>query len=173
MREFSAAAECGMLKLMRPIRFALFTLVATLCLSQEASDPWPASSLLEPAALVKELQSGKAPTVLCVAFPVLYNSKHIVHAVFAGPGSKPEGLEALKKVAETLPRDADLVIYCGCCPMATKCPNIRPAYRTLKEMGFTHIRVLDIPTNMQTDWYSKDYPSEAGSAAGSTSTSPK
>jgi thiosulfate/3-mercaptopyruvate sulfurtransferase len=162
-----------MLKLMRPIRFALFTLVATLCLSQEASDPWPAASLLEPAEFAKELQSGNAATVLCVAFPVLYNSKHIVHAAFAGPTSKPEGLEALKKVAATLPRDADLVIYCGCCPMADKCPNIRPAYRTLKEMGFTHIRVLDIPTNMQTDWYSKDYPSEAGSAAGSTSTSPK
>jgi hypothetical protein len=32
-------------------------------------------------------------------------------------------------------------------------------------MGFTHIRVLHIPTNMDTDWYAKDYPSEAGSAA--------
>lgn len=162
-----------MLKLMQPIRFTLFTLVATLCLSQEASDPWPAASILEPAALVKELQSDQAPNIICVAFPPLYNSKHIVHAVFAGPGSKPEGLEALKKVAAPLARDTDLVIYCGCCPMANKCPNIRPAYRTLKEMGFTHIRVLDIPTNMQTDWFSKDYPSEAGSAAGGPAPSSK
>jgi hypothetical protein len=161
-----------MLRLMRPIRFALFALVATFCLSQEISDPWPPASLMEPAALAKALQSGKSPTVLCVAFPVLYNSKHIVHAAFAGTGSKPEGLEALKKAAAPLPRDADLVIYCGCCPMA-KCPNIRPAYRTLKEMGFTRIRVLDIPTNMHTDWFSKDYPSEAGSAAGSPASSPK
>ena len=123
---------------------------------------------MEPAALAKALESSKAPTVISVAFPVLYNSKHIVPAAFAGPGSKPEGLEALKKAAAPLPRDADLVIYCGCCPMV-KCPNIRPAYRTLKEMGFTHIRVLDIPTNMHTDWFSKDYPSEAGSAAGAAS----
>ena len=150
---------------MRPIRIGLFAFVATLSLSQETTDPWPTASLLEPEALVQELQSEKAPTVICVAFPPLYNSRHIVHATFAGPGSKPEGLEALKKTAEPLPRDADLVIYCGCCPMATKCPNIRPAYRTLKEMGFTHIRVLHIPTNMHTDWFSKDYPSEAGSAA--------
>ena len=157
-----------MLKLMRPIRFALFTLVATLCLSQEVSDPWPSASIMEPAALAKVIQSGKAPNVICVAFPVLYNSKHIVHAAFAGPGSKPEGLEALKKAAEPLARDADLVIYCGCCPIAKKCPNIRPAYRTLKEMGFTHIRVLNLPTNMQTDWVAKDYPSEAGSAAASS-----
>jgi thiosulfate/3-mercaptopyruvate sulfurtransferase len=156
------------LKLMRLIRFALFTLVATLCLCQEVSDPWPTASLLEPAAFAKELQSGESPTILCVAFPQLYNEKHIVHAVFAGPGSKPEGLEALKKAAEPLARDADLVIYCGCCPLAKKCPNIRPAYRTLKEMGFTHIRVLNLPTNMQSDWVAKDYPTEAGSAAASS-----
>ncbi len=152
---------------MRPIRFALFALVATLCLSQQVSDPWPAASLLEPEALAKELQSDKAPKVICVAFPPLYKSKHIVHAAFAGPASKPEGIEALKKLAESLPRDADLVIYCGCCPMATKCPNIRPAYAALKEMGFTHLRVLHIPTDMHTDWFSRDYPSEAGSSAAS------
>jgi hypothetical protein len=157
-----------MLKLMRPIRFALFTVVATLCLSQEVSDPWPSASLLEPEALAKELQSGKSPNVICVAFPALYKNKHIVHAAFAGPTSKPEGIEALKKLVEPMPRDADLVIYCGCCPMATKCPNVRPAYRTLKDMGFTHIRVLHLPTNMHDDWYSKDYPSEEGSAAGSS-----
>ena len=41
-----------------------------------------------------------------------------------------------------------------------KCPNIRPAYRALKAMGFTHIRVLDIQSNMHTDWYTKNYPSD-------------
>ncbi len=153
---------------MRSIRVALFVLTSALCFSQSSGDPWPSSSLLEPAVLAKSLQSPKPPTVIAVAFPVLYNSKHIVHALFAGPGSKPEGIDALKKAVATLPKDAALVIYCGCCPM-DKCPNIRPACRTLKEMGFTHIRVLDIPTNMHTDWFSKDYPSEPGSAATPTS----
>jgi hypothetical protein len=55
------------------------------------------------------------------------------------------------------------VIYCGCCPML-KCPNIRPAYSTLKELGFTHIRVLSLPTNLHTDWVSKDYPSDPPAA---------
>ena len=140
-------------------------MVAALGLSQGISDPWPAPSLVEPAALAKELQSAESPNILCVAFPNLYNEKHIAHAIFAGPGSKPEGLMALKKAAEPLARDADLVIYCGCCPIATKCPNIRPAYRALKEMGFTRIRVLDLPTNMQTDWVAKNYPTEVGSEA--------
>ena len=141
----------------------MLTLLATLCLSQDAADPWPKSELVEPTALAQEIRSAPPPQVLCVAFPVLYRSRHILHAVDAGPGSKPEGLEALKRAAAALPKNADIVIYCGCCPMV-KCPNIRPAYRTLQEMGFTHIRVLNIPTNMHADWYSKDYPSEPGTA---------
>jgi hypothetical protein len=148
------------------VRILWLALLATVCLSQDAADPWPKSELMEPAALAQEIRSATPPQVLCVAFPVLYRSKHILHAVEAGPGFKPEGLEVLKKAAAAMPKNADIVIYCGCCPMV-KCPNIRPAYRTLREMGFTHIRVLNIPTNMHEDWYSKEYPSEPGSAAAS------
>jgi len=119
---------------------------------------------MEPAALAKALESRKPPVVLCTAFSVLYRNRHILHAVEAGPGYKPEGIALLKKAAAGLPKDADIVIYCGCCPMA-RCPNIRPAYQTLREMGFEHVRVLRIPTNMHDDWYTKGYPSEAGSAA--------
>ena len=142
----------------------LFALAAALCLCQNAADPWPKAALLEPAALVKEIQSPQPPVVIAVAFPVLYNSKHIAHALFAGPGSKPEGIEALKKAVAAYPKDADIVLYCGCCPMV-KCPNIRPAFHALKELGFTHIRVLDVPTDMHADWYAKNYPSEPGKAA--------
>jgi len=139
----------------------LFALAATFCFSQETTDPWPKAAVIEPAQLAQILESGKAPMVISVAFPVLYHAKHIVHAIDAGPGSKPEGIEALKKAVANMPKDADIVVYCGCCPMV-KCPNIRPAYRTLKELGFTHIRVLDVATNMHTDWYEKNYPSEDG-----------
>ena len=149
----------------RPILFALWlTLVTALCFSQEAADPWPKSDLLEPAALAKALQSAKPPVVLCVAFGALYRSKHILHAIDAGTGSKPEGIEALKRAVANVAKDADLVVYCGCCPMV-KCPNVRPAYRSLKEMGYTRVRVLNIPKNMHADWYTKNYPSEPGTAA--------
>jgi thiosulfate/3-mercaptopyruvate sulfurtransferase len=143
----------------RALSCLLGTFLAVVCLGQDAVNPWPGTALLEPPELVQALQSAKSPTVLCVAFPVLYRNKHIAHAVYAGAGSKPEGIEALKKAVADLPKDADIVIYCGCCPMV-RCPNIRPAYRTLQEMGFTHVRVLNIPTNMHTDWFSKNYPSE-------------
>jgi len=141
------------------IRIFPLALLSTLCFCQEAADPWPKQELLEPAALAQLIQSSKPPVVIAVAFPVLYNQRHIAHAVFAGSGSKPEGIESLKKAAANYPKDADIVVYCGCCPMV-KCPNIRPAYRALKQMGFTHIRVLDIPSNMHADWYTKNYPSE-------------
>jgi thiosulfate/3-mercaptopyruvate sulfurtransferase len=150
----------GMPHLPRALSFAL---LATLCLSQDVPDPWSKSDLMEPAALAQAIQSANPPVVLCVAFPVLYRSKHILHAIAAGPGSKPEGIAALKNAVAHLSKDADIAIYCGCCPMV-KCPNVRPAYRALKEMGYTHVRVADIPTNMNADWFSKDYPSEPGSA---------
>ena len=143
---------------------ALFALAAMFCFSAETTDPWPSSAVIEPAALAQILQKGKPPMVISVAFPVLYHAKHIVHAVEAGPGSKPEGIEALKKAVAGIPKDADIVVYCGCCPMV-KCPNIRPAYRTLHELGYTHVRVLDVPTNMHDDWYAKNYPSEDGKEA--------
>lgn len=151
---------------MRRLVAVSFAFLASICLSQDAADPWSKAEFLEPAALVPQIQSAKPPVILSVAFPVLYRSKHIPHAIDAGPGSNPAGLELVKKAVAELPKDADIVLYCGCCPMV-KCPNMRPAYRTLKELGFTHIRVLNIATNMHTDWYSKGYPSEPGTAASS------
>jgi thiosulfate/3-mercaptopyruvate sulfurtransferase len=139
--------------------------LAQMLLSQGSADPWKPSDILEPAALAGVLQSAKSkpPVILAVAFPVLYNNKHLPHAIFAGPGSTPAGIDALKKAVADLPKDSDIVIYCGCCPME-KCPNVRPAYSTLKQMGFTTVRVLHVPTNMATDWFDKGYPSENGSA---------
>jgi thiosulfate/3-mercaptopyruvate sulfurtransferase len=121
------------------------------------TDPWPKSDLIEPAQLDAALRSAAPPPVICVAFPVLYRQRHIAGARFAGPTAKPEGLEALKKTVESLPRDSEIVIYCGCCPMV-RCPNVRPAYRLLKELGFAHVRILELATNFHTDWAAKDYP---------------
>ena len=150
----------------RVVTYLTLLVLAALCFSQEpAADPWPTAAIIEPADFAAALKADvKHPTILCVAFPTLYNSKHITDALFFGQGSKPEGIEALKKAVAGWPKDKDIVMYCGCCPMK-QCPNIRPAYRTLKELGFTNVRVLVIPTNMQTDWYSKNYPFEPGAAA--------
>ncbi len=115
---------------------------------------------MEPDDFAKELASRPtAPPVLYVGFPILYKGAHIKGAVLAGPCSKPEGLTELRKAASPLPRDSEIVIYCGCCPI-DRCPNIRPAYGTLHTMGFRRLKVLYLPVNLHTDWTVKGYPVE-------------
>ena len=119
----------------------------------------PQEDLIQPKALAGQLQAAHQPgfTVLFVGFPVMYRSAHIPGAILAGPGSKPEGLAMLKKTALHLPRNSEIVLYCGCCPFI-RCPNVKPAYITLREMGFSHIKVLELDTNFHTDWVAKGYP---------------
>jgi len=123
------------------------------------TDPWSAGELLEPDIFAAQLKSNSVPPILYVGFPVLYKGAHIKGAQLAGPCSKPDGLAALSKLAGQLPRDGELVLYCGCCPLE-RCPNIRPAYKALRDAGFTKLKVLHIPTNLHTDWTSKGYPVE-------------
>ncbi|MEO8662956.1 MAG: rhodanese-like domain-containing protein [Bryobacteraceae bacterium] len=124
-----------------------------------AAEPWTPNEIIQAPELAKRIESGSAPPIICVAFPVLYRQRHIRGAKFAGPTNKPEGVKSLEALAATLAKNAEVVIYCGCCPMKD-CPNIRPAYEALKQMGFKTVRVLNIPTNMHSDWMTKGYPAE-------------
>src|SRR5262245_54467644 len=142
---------------MNVTRLVLLLSALRLC-GLETADPWSQSDVVEPAELAASLNTAKRPLVISVAFPVLYRNRHIATALDAGAASKPGGIEALKKLVSGKPKDAEIVVYCGCCPME-KCPNVRPAFRALKEMGFQNVRVLHIPTNMSADWYGKNYPS--------------
>ena len=135
------------------------TILATLCLSEDSSTAWKQSELIEPSALAKALDSNDPPYVVCVSDAVPYRSRHVARAIFAGPGGKPEGIELLKAAASALLKDERIVIYCGCCPL-NKCPNVRPAYAALKEAGFVQVRVLDVMTDMESEWYRRGYPSE-------------
>jgi rhodanese-related sulfurtransferase len=87
----------------------------------------------------------------------MYQMGHIPGSQYVGAASNAEGLEGLKKLVTKLARNQMIVIYCGCCPW-DDCPNIRPAYQALKEMGFTNFKVLDIPNRMGDDWTAKGYP---------------
>jgi thiosulfate/3-mercaptopyruvate sulfurtransferase len=125
------------------------------------SNPWKNSQVIEPADLVKALSipSGWKPAVVCAGFEFLYKAAHIPGAHYAGPGSEAKGLETLKKWAEPQPRNREVVLYCGCCPLA-QCPNVRPAFKALKAMGFKNLKVLDLPDNFQKNWVAKGYPIE-------------
>ncbi|HEV2386381.1 MAG TPA: rhodanese-like domain-containing protein [Candidatus Acidoferrales bacterium] len=114
---------------------------------------------VEPKDLAKGVEGPKAraPVIVQVGFEVLYRSGHIPGAIYAGPASRPEGLAALRRAVAAIPRDREVVIYCGCCPM-DKCPNIRPAYHALHQMGFRRLEVLDLPDDFAHDWAVKHLP---------------
>jgi rhodanese-related sulfurtransferase len=115
-------------------------------------------ALVQPKELAAELSA--KPAVFHVGFNTLWrNGKHIPGAVYAGPGNRPEGLEALKAAVAKLPKDREIVLYCGCCPW-DHCPNIRPAFAALHEMGYTHVRALYIAENFKANWIDAGYPVE-------------
>jgi thiosulfate/3-mercaptopyruvate sulfurtransferase len=127
---------------------------------EKPADPWTDAQVLHAADFVPEIAGAKganSPTIIYVGFRTLFEGGHISGASFHGTASKEEGLAELKKWVNALPRSTNLVIYCGCCPF-DHCPNIRPAYTALHDMGFTHVRVLVLPTSFAADWVEKGYP---------------
>jgi thiosulfate/3-mercaptopyruvate sulfurtransferase len=132
--------------------------------SEKSADPWTSAQVLHASDFSAKLGSAKSdehPAIVYVGFRTLFEGGHIPGATFQGTASKEDGLADFKKAAAELPRSANLVIYCGCCPFE-KCPNIRPAYKALHEMGFTHVRVLVLPTSFAADWVEKGYAIQKG-----------
>ena len=137
---------------MRKFLLAVVVLTASLL----AGDVWQSKDLVQPKDVAADI---KSPLVLYVGFPVLFRAAHIPGSVYAGPGSKTEGIEMLKKAVEGQPKNRAIIVYCGCCPWE-KCPNMRPAFTALREMGYTNLKAMAIPENLKTDWTDKDYPIE-------------
>jgi len=140
------------------VYFAIAAL--TLCTSIQCSraqegDLFP-SHMIKPADLAKNLTDSSA------RHPTIYNigpRYNIPGAIKIGPISDDEPMANFQKVLATLPKDQNIVVYCGCCPYAN-CPNVRPAAALLEKMQFTNYLVLDMPHNIQTDWTDKGYPRE-------------
>jgi hypothetical protein len=142
------------------MRFLAIGLLAALAGAQAAD-----VSLAQPQELAAQIQAkGAQPALIHVGFAVLYRGKHIPHSIYAGPANTPAGLQALRAAVASLPRDREIVVYCGCCPW-DHCPNIKPAMDALKQMGFTRAKALYIPTNLAADWFDRGYPAELGEAA--------
>lgn len=149
-----------------PVIVFIFVVVAAvpvmLTRAQNSADPWTLGQTVQPADFAKELAPGKNDTtILFVGFQRLYTAGHIKGAQYHGTGGSAEGLAEIKKWAGPLPRTTNLVIYCGCCPME-RCPNVRPAFTALRDLGFTKLRVLILPTDFAADWAEKGLPYDKG-----------
>jgi len=146
----------------RILPLAAILLLAFAGLGQNSTDPWNHSQTVLPADLNKELSNPKtAPTVLFVGFQRLFTAGHIKGAQYQGSGGNAQGLLQIKSWAASLPRTTNLVLYCGCCPLE-HCPNVRPAFTALRDLGFTRLRVLLLPTSFEMDWVEKNLPYDKG-----------
>jgi len=124
------------------------------CTAQNSNpENWTKDQLIEPVTLAQTIEANKnVPLIYCVGPGVV-----IPHSIDIGMTKDEKNLQKFKDSLKTVPRNANIVIYCGCCPFE-HCPNVRPAISLLKEMKFTNYQLLNLPHNIKTDWIAKGYP---------------
>ncbi|MFD2518381.1 rhodanese-like domain-containing protein [Salinimicrobium flavum] len=120
----------------------------------QQEEVWNEDQLLEPAQLAATLNDPQrtAPVIIDLGA-----GGAIKGSVEVGETRFKTGMDNLKKQVENLPKDADIVIYCGCCPFEN-CPNIRPAFGLLNDMAFENHKLLNLTRNIKVDWFDKGYP---------------
>ncbi len=136
------------------IGLALILCVVIAQVGWKNAEPWRPDQLLEPADLAETINtpSAKKPLIISVG-----PAASIKTSVGVGPGSEAENLAKLEKLLSKEPKDREIVIYCGCCPFKN-CPNVRPAFTKLNELGFKNHKLLNLTKNLKTDWLDKGYP---------------
>lgn len=121
---------------------------------QQSEEPWKENQLMAPAELAQLINDPSAEK------PVIFSigpGAYIKGSIDIGPAREKTNLEKLRQQLSKLPKNRQIVIYCGCCPFV-HCPNIRPAFALLNEMHFTKHRLLNLASNLKVDWLDKGYP---------------
>ncbi len=109
---------------------------------------------MEPSVLAAQIKTGGTNLPLILNIGAVEDIKGATHI---GAVNDAKNLEKLKSTVAALPKNTSIVVYCGCCPFA-KCPNIRPAFALLLKGGFTNVKLLNLSTNLKTNWIAKGYP---------------
>lgn len=135
-----------------------FSFMASIC-SQNSfgqvvhPEPWTENQLMPPAELAGIIDKGKG-------VPIIYSigpGAIVKGSIDIGPANESGNLDKLSAALSKLPRDKEIVIYCGCCPFE-HCPNIRPAFELLNNLKFTNHKLLNLPQNIKKDWINKGFP---------------
>ncbi|KAA0994167.1 rhodanese-like domain-containing protein [Dyadobacter sp. UC 10] len=117
-------------------------------------EPWNPFQLMEPKALADIITdpTRNQPLVINIG-----PSGSIKGAIDANAAKDKENLTKLRERLSAEPKDKQIVLYCGCCPFKD-CPNIRPAFSLLNDMGFKNHKLLNLPKNLKVNWIDKGYP---------------
>jgi hypothetical protein len=132
---------------------ALLTLAVPNAVAQKRV-PWTQAQLMPPATLAQKINNKQAGEIMLVC---VGPDAMIPGSMDIGPGQEKANIGKLKTYLNGINRNREVVVYCGCCPF-DKCPNIRPAFQLLQEMGFKNGKVLDLPQNIKANWLDKGYP---------------
>ena len=126
--------------------------------SLPATDAIPQSQLITPEQLNQTLKTAKQkPLILNVGPRSMYVQAHIPGSEYIGAGSTDAGQQKLRERVASVPKNAAIVLYCGCCPWG-HCPNVHPAYQLLHSRGYTNVKVMYIANDFGADWVNKGYP---------------
>ena len=125
------------------------------CRNSLAQNPenWTKDQLIAPSALAKSIYLKQNDATVFSVGP----SNIIPNSIDIGMAKDEKNMEKFKEEVDKLPKDAHIIIYCGCCPFE-HCPNVRPAIAYLKDQSFTNYYLLNLPHNIKTDWIDKNYP---------------
>lgn len=141
------------------MKFVTLIVVLALFISSKSfgQNPvnWTSDQLVEPSELSATITANKNIPVIFSVGP----GAIIPHSKDIGMVKDAENMKKFKDELANLPKDTQIVIYCGCCPFE-RCPNVRPAIQLLKDMKFTNYKLLDLPNNIKIDWINKGYPTQ-------------
>ena len=135
----------------------LMVLLIGIAITQSAwksIEPWRPDQLMAPADLAAIINSNDASKPLIIS---IGPAGTIKSSVEIGPAQEAGNIAKLEQLLSKEPKDRAIVIYCGCCPFRN-CPNVRPAFTKLNEMGFKNHKLLNLSNNLKTDWLDLGYP---------------
>ncbi|TBR20215.1 MAG: rhodanese-like domain-containing protein [Chitinophagaceae bacterium] len=121
---------------------------------KQEKQPWSEKQLMHPSELAKIITSENKTLIY------IFNigpAGRIKNSINIGAGKDKNNIKKLKNEVSALPKDANIVIYCGCCPFKD-CPNIRPAFTLLNEQKFKNPKLLNLTKNLKADWIDKGFP---------------
>lgn len=111
---------------------------------------WTPDQFVNPALLANSMIEKKALPYIFSIGPMALT----LYSIDIGADTDVANLISLKEAINKLPKDAEVVIYCGCCPF-NRCPNLRPAIELFKEMNFKNFHLLNLAMSIKADWIDK------------------
>lgn len=130
--------------------------LSLMAFRKKETGPWKEKQLVRPEILAERIRNGDtANLILLNTGPV----EDIAGAVTIGAVEDPAHLAQLRTYLQSVPKDKEIIIYCGCCPISL-CPNLRPAWEVLQQEHFRNYKVLRLVHDLQEDWIDKGYPTQ-------------